>query len=217
MKESKDLIAFLRQRLRTEEPLPGPHAHAILYPNIVAQPRIPPPDARPSAVLALLFYKQSELNVLFMQRTPDKGAHSSQISFPGGKWEQKDPDLKATALRETNEEIGISADRIEVLGALSPLYIPVSNFQLFPYLGFMAEPPEYFICEAEVRRVLEVPLTFLLNEQNRIVTDVSSPARPDLIRSVNAWRLPEGDILWGATAMVTAELTMLANGGNSRT
>lgn len=144
-----------------------------------------------------------------MQRTPDKGAHSSQISFPGGKWERTDRDLKATALRETKEEIGIDANRIEILGALSPLYIPVSNFHLFPFLGFMNALPDYFICEAEVQCVIEAPLTFLMNENNRIKTDVTSPARPGLVQRVNAWRLPQGEILWGATAMVTAELIML--------
>lgn len=147
--------------------------------------------------------------MLFMQRTPDKGAHSSQISFPGGKWEKSDQDLQATALRETNEEIGIDKSRIEVLGALSPLYIPVSNFQLFPFVGFLPEVPEYFICEAEVHCVIEVPVAYLLKEENRIETAVTSPIKPEESRLVRAWRLPKGEILWGATAMITAELTML--------
>lgn len=212
MKEETEFISQLRQHLQNGPALPGPLAHALLFPNIVAQPRIAPPDARPSAVMALLFYKNSELQLLFMQRTPDKGAHSSQISFPGGKWEQQDKDLKATALRETKEEIGIHANRIEVLGALSPLYIPVSNFHLFPFLGFLKDAPEYFICEAEVHCVIEVPVSFLLDESNRILTDVTSPARPELVRRVNAWRLPQGEILWGATAMITAELMMVMKG-----
>lgn len=205
-----NLIDLLRQRLQNGQPLPGPAAHALLFPNIVAQPRVPPPDARPSAVMALLFFKEGQLHLLLMQRTPDKGAHSSQISFPGGKWEKRDPDLKATALRETKEEIGIDAGEIEVLGALSPLYIPVSNFQLFPFLGFLEKAPAYFICEAEVHCVIEVPFSFLLDEKNRVEADVTSPVKPELVRRVHAWRLPQGEILWGATAMITAELVMVA-------
>lgn len=204
------MIEAIREKL--SGPLPGAKAHQSLFPRIVPMPPEIPENARESAVLAVLFFKDAELNLLFMERTEDSGAHSRQISFPGGRKDATDIDLRATALRELKEEVGIDRASIDVLGALTPLYIPVSNFRVFPFVGFLKDPPAYLLSKDEVAGILEVPVAHLMNPESRIITKVVSPAAPDVQREVNAYQLPGGEILWGATAMMVAELIVLLKG-----
>ena len=169
-------------------------------------PRVVPANARPSAVLCLLYPMNGELHVLLMKRKEDKGAHSGQVSFPGGRYETTDADYRATALREAQEEVGIVSAEVEILGALTSLYIPVSNFNVYPYVGYAQSRPVYNLSQNEVSYTIEVPLSTLLHAERKIVTDVSSPAIPELIRKVRAYKLEDGTIIWGATAMIISEL-----------
>lgn len=168
-----------------------------------------PADARPSAVMSLLFPVGDELHLLFIKRTEDGRAHSGQVSFPGGKQDPTDSDLKATALREAQEEVGIMPADVDILGELTPLYIPVSNFQVHPFVAFAKEKPTYNINQAEVRYILEVRVSELFHPQTKVTTDVVSPAMPGIIRNVKAYQLSDGTIIWGATAMILSELEMI--------
>jgi len=199
-----EVIAALRQRLL--QPLPGFEAQKLMIGRVLPMPPKVPDNARPSAVLCLLFPKDGRLTVLLMKRREDGTAHSGQVSFPGGSYEQQDADYKATALREAQEEVGIMSAEVEVLGALTSLYIPVSNFNVYPFVGFSTKPPEYRLSHAEVSHVLEVPLEELFHESRKTITDVISPAMPNIIRQVNAYQLADGTIIWGATAMMLSEL-----------
>ncbi len=168
-----------------------------------------PDNARPSAVLCLLFPLNDELHILLMKRKEDKRAHSGQISFPGGSYETTDADLKATALREAQEEVGIMSADVDVLGALTPLYIPVSNFNVYPFVGYSHDRPAYNLSHSEVSYTIEVPLSNLLHAERKTITDVISPAVPDVIRKVKAYKLEDGTVIWGATAMIISELEVL--------
>ena len=174
--------------------------------RVVSMPLKVPENARPSAVLCLLFPLEGELTVLLMKRREDKTAHSGQVSFPGGSFEASDADLRATALREAQEEVGIVSSEVDILGALTPLYIPVSNFNVYPYIGFAEQRPQYNLSQNEVSYTIEVPLGNLLHADRKIVTDVTSPAVPGVIRQVKAYKLEDGTIIWGATAMIISEL-----------
>jgi 8-oxo-dGTP pyrophosphatase MutT (NUDIX family) len=202
-------IEWLRERLR--QPLPGLAAQERMMGRVVTMPLKVPDNARPSAVLCLLFPVNEELYVLLMKRREDKTAHSGQVSFPGGSYESTDADLRATALREAQEEVGIMSSDVDILGALTPLYIPVSNFHVYPFVGYAQKRPEYNLSHSEVSYTIEVPLSALFHTDRKIVTDVISPARPDLIRSVKAYKLDDGNIIWGATAMIISELEVLIN------
>ena len=205
--KSPDTIHWLQQRLHL--PLPGEAAHGRMLARVREMPSAIPADARPSAVLALLFAREQELSLLLIRRTEDGRAHSGQISFPGGRQEPYDADLRATALREAQEEVGLLSTEVDILGGLTPLYIPVSNFMVYPYVGFAARRPEFKLNASEVAGVLEVPFGEILREETKALTQVVSPADPDRIRQVNAYRLSDGSIIWGATAMMLAELEML--------
>jgi 8-oxo-dGTP pyrophosphatase MutT (NUDIX family) len=203
----REQIDKLRQRL--QQPLPGLAAQERMMGRVVKMPPVVPQNARMSAVLCLLFPVADIMHMLLMKRREDKTAHSGQVSFPGGRYEPYDEDLRATALREAWEEVGVDPVRVDVLGALTPLYIPVSNFQVFPYVGFIDHKPDYSLSQNEVSYTIEVPLLQLLHAERKIVTDVVSPAVPDVIRHVNAYRLDDGTVIWGATAMMISELEVI--------
>ncbi len=197
-------IEWLKQRL--QQPLPGRAAQERMMGRVLPHPIKVPENARPSAVLCLLFPMNNELYMLLMKRREDRTAHSGQVSFPGGSYEATDADFKATALREAQEEVGIVSSDVDILGALTPLYIPVSNFNVYPFVGYSAQRPQYNLSHNEVSYTIEVPLNNLLHPDRKTVTDVVSPALPDMIRNVNAYKLEDGTIIWGATAMMISEL-----------
>ncbi len=207
MPEYKDKIEWLRERLT--HPLPGRSAQERMMGRIVTMPVKVPENARPSAVLCLLFPLNEELHVLLMKRREDKTAHNGQVSFPGGSYDAEDADFRATALREAQEELGIMSSEVDILGALTPLYIPVSNFNVYPYVGFAKNRPSYNLSHNEVSYTIEVPLSNLLHADRKTIADVISPARPGIIRKVNAYKLEDETIIWGATAMIISELEVV--------
>ena len=169
--------------------------------------RIPPSDAKQAAVLALLYPDDSgALTTIFIKRPAhphDK--HSGQISFPGGQVEQQDADLWQTAIRECEEELGIPREDIQRLGALSSVYVFVSRFQVYPFVGYLSVKPKLTIQESEVAYPIHTALSTL-----RLPPKTKSlQVRQDVtLKDVPYWDL-NGDTLWGATAMITSELIHL--------
>jgi len=204
-------IELLRERLK--KPLPGFSAQERMIGRVVSMPVKAPANARPSAVLCLLFPMGEELHLLLMKRREDKTAHSGQVSFPGGSYENTDADLKATALREAQEEVGILSSEVEILGVLTSLYIPVSNFNVYPFVGFAKQRPTYNLSHHEVAYTLEVPLNKLFGADRKTIAEVISPASPEVVRKVNAYLLEDGTIIWGATAMIISELEVILEDG----
>jgi 8-oxo-dGTP pyrophosphatase MutT (NUDIX family) len=199
-----DIIEKLRKRLK--QPLPGRSAQEKMIGRVVTMPLTIPANARPSAVLCLLYPVDGQLQVLLMKRREDNTPHSGQVSFPGGSYEASDHDLQATALREAFEEVGIVTTDVDILGELTSLYIPVSNFKVQPFIGYTPHRPVFNLSHAEVAHTLEVPLSELLKPELKTIARVVSPAFPDVSRSVNAYLLPDGAVIWGATAMIISEL-----------
>lgn len=116
-----------------------------------------------ASVLIPLFEKNSELHVLFTKRSDKVKHHKGQISFPGGKYEEDDNDLKITAIRETVEEIGIDNNSIEIIGNLDNI-ITITNFQVTPFIGFISENNFNFNTD-EISEIIEAPLKHFLNEE----------------------------------------------------
>ena len=127
----------------------------------------PPTEARPrqAAVLLLLWPQAAGLHFVLTRRAQDLRGHSGQISLPGGRCDPTDADPAATALRETQEELGISASAVQLLGKLDDIYIPPSNFLVHPHVGALATTPDFRPCAAEVAEVLSVPLARLFDAQ----------------------------------------------------
>ncbi len=153
-----------------------------------------------AAVLILLYPVESELKFALMRRTEYPGAHSGQISLPGGSAEPGETWVQ-TALRETCEEFGV-CDAVDVLGALTPLYVPPSDFEIHPVVGALPERPVWQPDPREVAEILEVPLSHLLDDQYKQFGDWT-------LGSGRAARVPYyhlcGQTVWGATAIILSE------------
>ena len=157
-----------------------------------------------SSVMLLLFEEKEELYVCLIKRTGHMKFHPGQIAFPGGKYEDSDEDLRTTALREVEEEIGIKADAVEILGYLTDLYIPPSNFMVRAYVGYLKEEPVFNIDDREVQEVL------VLGYEHFKHPDVINIREFKTHNSTRLTKAPyfevDGAIIWGATAMILTEL-----------
>ena len=200
-------IELLKRRMM--EPLPGIAAQNKMASRVRPLPNVIPENARMSAVMALLFPVEDILNLLLIKRIEDGKAHSGQISFPGGRKDEQDANLQMTALRETFEEVGVPSEQIEMLGGLTPLYIPVSNSNVYPFVGFAAEQPTYNLSMGEVAYVLELPLHELFLQSKKTVKHITPSAFPDITIKAPAYEWDNAHIIWGATAMMIAELEEL--------
>jgi len=166
-----------------------------------------PDDAKPSSVLVLLSQQGEELQTLLIQRSSHKGdPHSGQLCFPGGRKEQEDHDLWQTAMREAQEETGIDPLSLVKIGSLSPLYIPISGYLITPFLAWVEEPPSITLSKEEAVGYYFVPLQKLLNETLLSWTDITREMDQVTIR-IPYYDVVPGIPLWGATAMILAELT----------
>lgn len=173
--------------------------------------RVAMKQAKQSAVLALFYPDHSQkTKFALIQRKAYNGVHSSQISFPGGKFENNDTNLEFTAKRETHEEIGIHPDNVKIVRELTKIYIPPSNFAVQPFLGLADKTPNFILQEDEVEALLEVPILDFFNESNVVTETVSTSYNYRM--EVPAFLL-NGHIVWGATAMMLSEVKDLIKEG----
>lgn len=158
---------------------------------------------RKAAVMMLVYPKEDTAHFVLIVRNTYPGVHSSQVAFPGGKREDVDADFEATALRETFEEVGVPAQAITVVRKFSEIYIPPSNFLVYPFLGYCTDRPDFLADPAEVAEVLEVPLGVLLDPDTMDVEQMATSYSTSI--PVPGFRIA-GRMVWGATAMILAEL-----------
>lgn len=202
----------LVDRLKIElQNLPGEDAHRDMLPfRLTASEALKKPvDYRLSAVLLLLYFQNNVPHFILTERQAYGGNHSGQISLPGGKVEQYDRDTGETALRETQEEIGVSPSEIELIGRLTEVYIPVSNFLIHPYIGFISQIPRIAADEREVKTVLHCSVSELRDQQNRIETKFQTSTGV-WMKNIPAFQLQE-KIVWGATAIILNEFKFILN------
>ena len=163
-----------------------------------------PENVRQAAILILLFPVADKIQTVFISRAlHHSDVHSGQVSFPGGQLELQDAHLEACAVRETQEEIGVEVSGQNIIGRLSPLYIPVSNFLVTPIMASIPYTPEFVPDRLEVESILPVPMTHLLDAENLGMMDMElSSGRK--VTNVPYFMVEERTI-WGATAMILSE------------
>ncbi|MEL6672105.1 MAG: CoA pyrophosphatase [Bacteroidota bacterium] len=204
---NESLIPYLKTRL--QQPLPGRDAQWEMSSRGPARDWQPREDHRKGGVLALMYPHQEVLHMVFMKRTDDGKVHGGQVSFAGGKMEQSDRNVQMTALREAEEELGIPQTEVEILGQLSPLYIAPSNFLVYPQVGFLPYRPEFVPSPMEVAAIIETELPLLLAPETRQTVKVK--VGQNMTIKTPAF-LVNGQIIWGATAMMLNELLTVIRG-----
>ncbi len=160
------------------------------------------------AGVMVLFYPSENLEtyLILILRKTYKGVHSAQVGFPGGKLEAEDKNIQDAALRETEEEVGISREAISVLKQLTEIFIPPSNFFVQPFLGITTEAPKFVPQEEEVEALIEVSLENFMDDSNITSQNLSTSYATNI--DVPAFKL-NGHIVWGATAMMLNEVREL--------
>jgi len=153
-----------------------------------------------AAVLVPLYVHRGRLHAVFTKRQDDLRRHPGEISFPGGRYDEGEPDLRATALREANEEIGLPGDAVEIVGALQPTPTIATGYAVYPFVGLIAAGRTWTPSANEVAEVLELPLDALLaGYGRRRLVRRGVPIRTDTY--------VVGDhLIWGATARILADL-----------
>ncbi len=163
---------------------------------------------RKAAVLSLLYPKKEEWHMVFIRRTShEKDSHSAQISFPGGKMENGDDTMIITALREANEEINLNIELVKIIGDLTPLKIPISRFEVFPILAYSEEPLIFEPQISEVDHIIEIPISQIINSSNKLSGEVRTSSGI-VLNNVPIFDY-NGNIIWGATAMMLNEIIAL--------
>lgn len=198
-----DIIEHLQVKL--SHPLPGLNAHL----RMASESRLRwliegmnPSGAKKSSVLILMYPVDKDTHIVLIQRPDYEGMHGGQVSLPGGKREESDATLIETALRETQEELGVPSHLVRVIGTLSELYIPPSNYLVLPVVGFTSERPVFLPDPVEVKKIIEVRIGQLSDPAYKTIKEINVHGYS---LSVPCY-LINGATIWGATAMILAEL-----------
>jgi len=200
------MIDQLKQKL--QQPLPG-RAAQVKMASKNRYYHIPESkDATLASVMVLLFPKNKEWHFTLIQRVPHPlDVHSGQISFPGGRMDATDSSFEFTALRETEEEVGIPKEDVNVIGKLTELYIPVSNYLVHPFVGYLEKTPTFQAEPAEVASILEIPISEFIKEENKKLMDMK--VRNNIILKDTPYFDLLGNVVWGATALMLSEFREL--------
>ncbi len=200
---------FLQSVSKIEQiPLPGQMSQFKMSPpfrlELIEQQRKAMKTSKKAAVTALFYPDEKQVTKLILiLRKTYKGVHSAQIGFPGGRREEADESLMHAALRETWEEVGVPIEDIQIIKEMTELYIPPSNFTVYPFLGISSKTPRFIKQDEEVEDLIEVHLTDFLDEIS--VSSVKVMTSLDKELEVPAFLL-NGHVVWGATAMMLSEL-----------
>lgn len=207
-----DFTLFSEQISKIKDlPLPGEVSHFKMAPENrikeLQESRLKKENAKKAAVMALFYPNDRQLtHLLLILRKTYKGVHSNQIALPGGKVENADVDLQATALRETYEEVGVPSERVQVIRSISQVFIPPSNFEVHPFIGIYKEPSPFIPQESEVEALVEVSLVDFLDDTKIFQQKLSTSYGENI--AVPAFKL-NGYTVWGATAMMLSEIKEL--------
>ncbi|HEX8013690.1 MAG TPA: CoA pyrophosphatase [Flavobacterium sp.] len=201
----QDFLQYVPKLIPVE--LPADKAHVKMAPleriQLMKNLDLSTKTPRIAAVMMLLYPKDDKTHLVLIVRNAYNGVHSSQIAFPGGKYEISDADFRETALRETHEEVGISSEKIEIIKQFTPMYIPPSNFLVHPFLGISSQELSFYPDIREVADIIELPLSVFLNDEIIIEATLSTSYATNIL--VPAFNI-QNHVVWGATAMILSEL-----------
>ena len=186
--------------------LPGSTSHETM----MVKPRYKSTGKKtsiPAAVLILLYPIKNKWHFFLTKRTNTVEHHKGQISLPGGMLE-KGESHKEAAIRETFEELGVQSEDINIIGPLTPLYIPISNFKIFPFVGWINSTPDLKIQSKEVSKVFSPSILSLMDPQTKKIKDSILLGQKVKIPFFNL----KNEVVWGATSMILSEFKKILKG-----
>ncbi|MFN3918159.1 MAG: NUDIX hydrolase [Flavobacteriales bacterium] len=189
--------------------LPGEQAQMLMAPygrKSLKELSFDSMNPKIGATLLLFYPKDDTVKSILIKRPVYNGTHSAQVSFPGGKFDQTDDNLKQTALRETQEEVGCLSESVQIITELTQVYIPPSNFLVSPFLGFCDSAPDFVANDREVDRIIEFDLSLILKKET--VQKGRIKLSNNLVVETPYFSI-ENEVVWGATAVVLAEFKVL--------
>lgn len=208
MKKQSFSSSIKKLQENLQKALPGEKAHRIM--EAVSAKYLglnPTEETRKSAVLMLLYPIDNEIHFPLILRNSYEGFHSDEVGFPGGRFEISDENLIQTALRETQEEIGINPGEIQVLGTLTDIFIGPSDFNVLPVVGYLPYRPDFVPDSREVQQIFELKLDSFLDPNIVGCSEISIPG--DLVTT--PYFEVNGHKVWGATAKIILELLYVLN------
>ncbi len=201
----QDFLEYVPKLIEVE--LPASEAHYKMAPleRIIElnTAEIENKNPKKAAVMMLFYPKNGRTHLVLIVRNSYEGVHSAQIAFPGGKYEIEDLTFENTALRETHEEIGIHPKSIQIIMPFTPIYIPPSNFMVYPFLGISNEELVFAPDSNEVSKIIELPMSVFLDDNTVVNTTMTTSYAKNI--DIPAFKIEE-HIVWGATAMMLSEL-----------
>ena len=209
-----DFQRFITQlKITINNDLPGEESHQIM--RVIYDQSIELPFSKinsiPAAVLILLYLADNEIYIFLTKRTDELKHHKGQISLPGGTQEGNEK-LIDTALRETQEEIGINKTSISIIGTMTPLFVPVTGFMIYPFIGYSLNKLNPKPDPVEVATIFSVNISDLLNKENR-TTEQRNIRGYDV--QVPYFKLNDYQV-WGATSMILSEFRDLIKSINEK-
>tara|TARA_B110000438_G_scaffold76366_1_gene76554 strand:+ start:4169 stop:4804 length:636 start_codon:yes stop_codon:yes gene_type:complete len=200
------LVKLLEERLK--EPLPGTSAHLITKVQSKIEFNFPESskDAKKASVLILLFPDSNNIHFFLTQRTLSVEHHKGQISLPGGTCEKNEKTIN-TALRETEEEIGVDKNEVEIIGELTPFFTPTSGFIVHPFIGWCNRRPKTNKQTDEVHTLFSASLSQLLNDQILELENWNLRGYEAKVPFYNF----DGHKVWGVTAAILSEFKLILN------
>lgn len=198
-----------------KKPLPGQLAQKTMSPLPIDPRRFNfnfSESPRKGAVLILIYPEADEAFFPLIKRPTYAGVHSGQIAFPGGKMEPEDENIVFTAVREAWEEVGVLPEEVRIIGQISDLFVPASNFLVSPIIGYSERKPDFIPEIKEVDRIIETPLKQLLNLQTKKqkIVEIDGQFKLD-----TPYFDISNEVVWGATAMILGEFIQVLENGRS--
>ncbi len=194
-------VKYLSEALNGE--LPGINAHCRLFPE--GRELLPPINEaekmKHSAILFLIFPENEKFYTCLIKRPASMRYHPGQLAFPGGKVEKGDLSPQMAAIRETEEEVGVGPGSYLIIGKLSDLYIPVSNFIIHPYLAWADRKPDFFANYSEVEDIVLFPLHDFMENEHIEQTQMTTSFGMTNVPYYSCY----SEKVWGATAMILSE------------
>ncbi len=202
------LINKLKAYFSATKELPGIEAQLLMSPSIrkdLIENKMETTYQK-ACVLLLLFLQDNKIHLTFIKRALNGDVHGGQMAFAGGKQEKTDQSDIDTALREANEEIGINREDVEIIGLLSKLYVPISNFVVQPIIGFIAYSPQFIPFKSEVEKIVTINIDEILRPE---IISTKTMTYPNITFEAPFYNI--GEHVWGATAMILSEFVSILN------